>query len=208
MTSVAKAAWREKLLAQRRSVAGDVRAAEACALADHMRAVVSGGSTVCAYAPMGVEPGSIGMLDALLRWSERVLLPVAATSDDDTPLALRWGDYRPGRLTAGRFGLLEPEKPWLPPTAVAEASVILVPALAVDRAGVRLGRGRGFYDRSLVCRDPRAPLIAVVRDVEVLDELPAEPHDVRMTHALTPGHGVITLGAARESGRADGGSST
>jgi 5-formyltetrahydrofolate cyclo-ligase len=199
MTSVSKAAWREKLLAQRRSVADDVRAGEARMLADHVRAVVSSGSAVCAYAPVGVEPGSIGMLDALLRWSGRVLLPVAATSDDDTPLALQWGDYRPGRLTAGRFGLLEPQKPWLPPAAVAEAGVIFVPALAVDRAGVRLGRGRGFYDRSLVWRDPQALLIAVVRDVEVLDELPAEPHDVRMTHALTPGHGLIALGAARES---------
>jgi 5-formyltetrahydrofolate cyclo-ligase len=68
-----------------------------------------------------------------------------------------------------------------------------VPALAVDRRGVRLGRGRGFYDRSLGGRNPRARLIAVVRDAEFVDELPAEPHDVPMTHALTPGRGLITL---------------
>ena len=66
-------------------------------------------------------------------------------------------------------------------------------ALAVDRQGVRLGRGRGFYDRSLPARDPRARLIAIVRDEELVDELPCDPHDVPMTHALTPARGLIGL---------------
>lgn len=70
---------------------------------------------------------------------------------------------------------------------------MLVPALAVDRQGVRLGRGRGFYDRSLRCRDPHARLVAVVRTVELVDVLPSEPHDVPMTHALTPERGLIAL---------------
>ena len=82
----------------------------------------------------------------------------------------------------------------MPATTLAEASVVFVPAVAVDRAGVRLGRGRGFYDRTLVHRDPRARLIAVIRDEELLDELPHQPHDVPMTHALTPGRGLIELG--------------
>ena len=71
--------------------------------------------------------------------------------------------------------------------------VIFVPALAVDRHGVRLGRGAGFYDRSLSFRGPSAQLIAVVRDDELVDDLPVEPHDVAMTHALTPGLGVVEL---------------
>ena len=70
---------------------------------------------------------------------------------------------------------------------------VLVPALAVDRHGVRLGRGAGFYDRSLGFRDPAARLIAVVRDEELVDELPVEAHDIAMTHALTPGHGLVSL---------------
>jgi 5-formyltetrahydrofolate cyclo-ligase len=58
---------------------------------------------------------------------------------------------------------------------------------------VRLGRGRGFYDRSLADRDPQVRLIAVVRDAELVDELPSEPHDVPMTHAVTPKRGLIAL---------------
>jgi len=97
-------------------------------------------------------------------------------------------------LVNARFGLLEPAEPWLPPNAVADADVVIVPALAVDRSGARLGRGRGFYDRTLVLRGPRARLIAIVRDEELLDEVPHEPHDVPMTHALTPGRGLVELG--------------
>ena len=188
---------RQRLLAARRSVSDDARADEARSLADHVNAVLDSGGTVCAYVPVGAEPGSIEMLDVLLRRANRVLLPVARTTADNSPVALQWGEYRPGQLVAARFGLLEPAGPWLPATALAEASVVLVPALAVDRTGVRLGRGRGFYDRTLVSRNPHARLVAVIRDEELLDELPHEPHDVPMTHALTPGRGLVELGTAQ-----------
>lgn len=115
------------------------------------------------------------------------------TAGGDLPLPLRWGEYRAGGLARARWGLLEPPEPWLPEAALAQASLVLVPALAVDRQGVRLGRGRGFYDRSLRCRDPHARLVAVVRTVELVDVLPSEPHDVPMTHALTPERGLIAL---------------
>jgi len=194
MATAGKAALRERLLAARRSVADHVRADEARSLAHHLDLAVSSDSIVCAYVPVGVEPGSIEMLDLLLRRTGRVLLPVARTTADDSPVALQWGEYRPGRLVAARFGLLEPAEPWLPATTLTQASVVLVPALAVDRTGVRLGRGQGFYDLTLVHRHPRARLIAVVRDQELLEELPHEPHDVAMTHALTPGGGLVELG--------------
>jgi|SRR5271166_56394 len=193
MATASKAALRTQLLAARRSIADEVRVAEARMLNEHVELLVSSGSTVCAYVPVGTEPGSVEMLNVLLHRAGRVLLPVARTTADDTPLPLRWGEYRPGALTRGRWGLLEPPGPWLPESALAEAELVFVPALAVDRRGVRLGRGAGFYDRSLSDRDSQARLIATVRDVEFVDELPSEPHDVRMTHALTPERGVITL---------------
>jgi 5-formyltetrahydrofolate cyclo-ligase len=194
MATTAKAALRERLLAARRLVADEIRANEAQSLSEHVAAVADGSSTVCAYVPVGAEPGSIATLDVLRARAGRVLLPVARTTADDRPMALQWGEYQPGQLVAARLGLLEPAGPWLPATALQEARVVLVPALAVDRTGVRLGRGRGFYDRTLIHRNRRARLIAVVRDEELLDELPCEPHDVPMTHALTPGRGLIELG--------------
>lgn len=197
MATTSKAALREQLLSARRRVAEDVRAAEARLLGDRLedlKSLVSSGATVCAYVPVGTEPGSVDMLDRLLGVAGRVLLPVARTGPGNAALPLGWGEYRPGALMSGRWGLLEPPPPWLPETALGEADLVLLPALAVDRAGVRLGRGRGFYDRSLHARRGAAPLVAVVRDAELVDALPAEPHDVPMTHALTPGAGLVAVG--------------
>lgn len=195
MTTSSKAALREQVLAARDCVAEEVRAAEAQLLNEHLELVVSRDSTVCAYVPVGTEPGSVAMLDMLLRRSRRVLLPVARITADGTALRLRWAEYRPGELVGGRWGLLEPPEPWLPESAVAEAEMVVVPALAVDHRGTRLGRGRGFYDRSLDGRNSQARFIAMVRDVEFFDELPADPHDVPMTHVITPGRGVVELRA-------------
>jgi 5-formyltetrahydrofolate cyclo-ligase len=193
VATVGKAALRDRLMAARRSVPDSIRAEQDAALVAHVGKLGFEGGTVCAYVPVGAEPGSPELLDVLLAHADRVLLPVARTTGDGDALALQWGEYRPGRLVNARFGLLEPAGPWLPAKTVAEAGVILVPALAVDRAGARLGRGRGFYDRTLVLRDPRAWVIAVVRDEELLDEVPHEPHDAPMTHALTPGRGLVKL---------------
>ncbi|MBS4729156.1 5-formyltetrahydrofolate cyclo-ligase [Mycobacterium sp. SM1] len=198
MTTTDKPALRERLLAARRLVTDDVRTREARALGEHLGSVAPSGSTVCAYVPTATEPGSIEMLELLLRRAGRVLVPVARTADDGTAMPLRWGEYRPGRLVPGRFGLLEPPEPWLPAPALAQAAMVLVPALAVDRRGVRLGHGRGFYDRSLVYRDPRALVVAVVRDEEFVEELPFEPHDVRVNQVLTPARGMVPVDTHRE----------
>lgn len=188
-----KSELRAALLGARRGVPPHEHDAEAHALVRHLPALVTGAETVCAYVPVRYEPGSIELIDALHR-RLRVLLPVARSDATGNPQPLQWGEYRPGELIEARFGLREPAEPWLGTDAVAQASVILVPALAVDRGGVRLGRGAGFYDRSLPLADPAARMVAVVRDDELVDLLPAEPHDVRMTHALTPRGGPVALG--------------
>ncbi len=194
MASLTKAELRTAILAARRTVTPQTQNAEAEALCGHLPDVVGGARTVCAYVPVGSEPGSVALVNTLLRLGARVLLPVARSDSDGVPRPLLWGEYQPDRLVAARFGLREPPEPWLPAEAVAEAAVVFVPALAVDRAGVRLGRGAGFYDRSLPLADPAARLVAVVRDDELVDEIPAEPHDVAMTHALTPQRGLVALG--------------
>jgi len=186
-----KAELRAAILLARRALSPKVHDAEAQALTGHLAALIANAQTVCAYVPVGSEPGSLELVDSLHRRGVRVLLPVAGAAD--VPEPLQWGAYRPGELVGARYGLQEPAPPWLGADAIADASVILVPALAVDRAGIRLGRGAGLYDRSLTLADVAAQLIAVVRDDELVDRLPAEPHDVRMTHALTPRGGLVML---------------
>ncbi|MEV0679881.1 5-formyltetrahydrofolate cyclo-ligase [Actinosynnema sp. NPDC050436] len=146
---------------------------------------VVAGQTVCAYLAIGGEPGSLALLDALRSGGYRVLLPIVVGD-----AALDWALYD-GALRAGPFGLREPAGEPLGASAIGSAALVLVPALAVDHRGVRLGQGGGHYDRSL----PMAtgPLVGLVRDEEFVPSLPAEPHDVRLNAVLTPGSGVIHL---------------
>jgi 5-formyltetrahydrofolate cyclo-ligase len=194
VTGPTKTELRAEILLARRTLAPQLHDAEAHALCGHLPAFIGGGETVCAYVPIGSEPGSDELIDSLLRRGVRVLLPVARDDGAGLPVPLQWGEYRPGGLVQARFGLREPAEPWLAADTIAAATVVLVPALAVDRAGVRLGRGAGFYDRSLPLAAPTARLVAVVRDDELVDRLPVEPHDARMTHALTPHGGLVALG--------------
>ncbi|MDG4665861.1 5-formyltetrahydrofolate cyclo-ligase [Mycobacterium sp. 236(2023)] len=193
MTST-KTQVRAAILAARRSVSQQTREGEAADLARHLAALIAPRSTVCAYVPVGSEPGSVALIDDLVARHIEVLLPVARENADGTPLPLQWGRYTPGHLDAAPFGLREPPPPRLPAETVTTADVVLVPALAVDRDGARLGRGAGYYDRTLALARPGALLVAVVRDEELVDHLPSEAHDVRMTHALTPEQGLVALG--------------
>lgn len=177
---------RRAVLAARAALPPEVRAAEAVALA---AAVSRFSGTVCAFHPVGSEPGSPALLDVLHDAGCRVLLPVVTPAGP-----LDWAEHT-GPLRTGPGGLPEPNGPRLGAAAIGTAGVVLVPALAVSTSGVRLGRGAGHYDRSLPHVAPGATLIAVIRDEELLDVVPAQPHDVRVTAALTPGSGLVALRA-------------
>ncbi|OOC03894.1 5-formyltetrahydrofolate cyclo-ligase [Amycolatopsis azurea] len=183
---MSKAEWRTRITAERRSQVTEERAREAAALAS--AAARLPGEVVCAYMPFGTEPGSRALLDQLLDQGKRVLLPIVPAE----PGPLGWAVYEgPSSLGPGRLrGLLEPTGRGFGPDTLGTADLVLIPALAVDDEGVRLGRGAGYYDRSLSFAAPGAALIAVVRDAELVRALPAEPHDVRMTGVLTPDQGV------------------
>jgi 5-formyltetrahydrofolate cyclo-ligase len=156
-----KAKWRSRLKDSRGSLSPAQRAAEAGALAIALGSLPLPG-TVCCYVPFGTEPGSVAWLDVLRKAGARVLLPVIPPE----PGALLWAEYAgAAELSPGRLrGILEPAGPRLEPAALGEAGLVLIPALAVDRTGVRLGRGAGYYDRSLVHARSGTALVAVVRD--------------------------------------------
>jgi 5-formyltetrahydrofolate cyclo-ligase len=184
-----KHAWRTEISARRAAIAPADRQEEAHALTE-AAAALDLPNWVCAYVPVRGEPGSTALLDAIRAAGSRVLLPITGP-----PGPLSWAEYTDvEQLRPARYGLLEPTGEVLATTAIDRAGLILVPALAVDRRGVRLGRGAGHYDRTLAAADPSARLVAVVRDDELVDMLPEEPHDLRMGWALTPHGGLHRLG--------------
>ncbi|WP_268873121.1 5-formyltetrahydrofolate cyclo-ligase [Mycobacteroides saopaulense] len=188
-----KDALRQQIVQARRAMSRTDREIQNDALAAHVLTAASGLSVIAAYVPVGTEPGSVQMLDALAGHGIHVLLPVARNDETGTPTPLAWGLYRPGDLVYAPFGLREPAPPVLGAAALADAELVLIPALAVDSRGNRLGRGAGFYDRSLGFADASVALVTPLYVGEILDEIPAGPYDVPVTHALTA-DGLVTLG--------------
>jgi 5-formyltetrahydrofolate cyclo-ligase len=190
-----KTAIRRRLLAARRALpeehlrhaAGRVRRALS-ALVEAEKPTLA-----TAYVPVGSEPGGTDLPDALSRMLHpggTLLLPVLLPDFD-----LDWAEYAGlASLTATGRGLREPSGRRKGPAVVADAELLVVPALAVDRRGVRLGRGGGSYDRALA-RCPSAQVVALLHDGELLDdELPAEPHDRRVQAVITPAGGLHRFG--------------
>lgn len=144
---------------------------------------VQAATRVTAYVSVGREPGTGVLLDALAERGVTVLLPVVLPDLD-----LDWAPYTGSKnLVKASRGLLEPSADPLGTDAVTTADVVLVPALAVDRNGYRLGQGGGCYDRALARVAGRAFTCALLHDGELLDlPLPRDQHDIPVHAVATP----------------------
>ena len=162
--------------AHRRQAAIDVagRGLAFCS-AGLQRPIVSG------YAAMEPELDVFPLLERLARDGFRLCLPVI------TPLGspLRFRGWSPGEpLVPRKWGIREPADT----AAAVEPDILLVPLLAFDRGGWRLGYGGGYYDRTIARLHGIKPVVAVgiAYDEQEIDAVPREPHDQRLDWVLTP----------------------
>jgi 5-formyltetrahydrofolate cyclo-ligase len=189
-----KTALRDQLLTARRRRSLLELRLDAEALARRLLAApeVRRAATVAAYVSVGSEPGTGPLLEALHAAGRRVVLPVLLPDGD-----LDWAAWsgRATELHPGPRGLLEPVGRRLGPDSIGTADVVLVPGLAVDRTGMRMGRGGGSYDRALG-RVPVGTFVCVLLGAgEVVDRVPADVHDRPVSAAATP-DGIIRFGRA------------
>lgn len=176
-----KEGLRRALLSRRAALPADAHGAAERAAVGALAAHPAG--RVAAYVSVGSEPRTAALLEALT--PREVLLPVLLP-DGDLDWALADEGLRPGR-----HRLLEPRGRRLGPDAIASCGLVVVPALAVDRQGIRLGRGGGSYDRALA--RTRGWVVALLHDGELLAELPHEPHDQPVHAVVSPAHGLTRL---------------
>ena len=195
-----KAALRSLVLSARSRLTAGERAEAGRLIRDSLLSLpeMEMAGTVAAYYSVGSEPDTRGLVFALWKRGTYVLLPLLRADGD-----LDWASYEgPESLVAGPKGLREPGEAPRGAGAIASADVVLVPALAVDRLGNRLGRGGGSFDRALARVGPLIPVIALLYDGELVERVPAEGHDAPVRGVVRPGSGISWM-EAWQAGRSD-----
>ncbi|MFY1675049.1 5-formyltetrahydrofolate cyclo-ligase [Plantactinospora sp. WMMB334] len=189
-----KAGLRATMLARRRALPAPVRRSAAERLRADLLALVRRvrPHRIAGYVPVGAEPGGPELPEVLaeaLGSTGHLLLPVLRPDLD-----LDWAPYDgPGSLVAAGRGLRQPDTGRLGRRAIGSAELVVVPALAVDRRGMRLGRGGGSYDRALARVAAGALTVALLHDGELVDSVPGMDHDRPVRAVITPGGGFQPL---------------
>jgi 5-formyltetrahydrofolate cyclo-ligase len=190
LTADGKTALRELMLAARRRLSGAEREAASRAIAARVAALPAFGAaaTVASYPPIGAEVDTAPLVLALRKAGKRVAWPRMLAGEARLGFAV----CAPEDLVPGPRGTREPPAD-AEEVRLESLDLILVPGLAFDAAGRRLGRGGGYYDSALRVRG-RALRVGLAFDCQIAAEIPVEPHDARVdlvaTEARILGPGV------------------
>ena len=185
-----KSALRAEARERRRIMTQDAREASAEALTTQLQQLTEqlGASRIGCYLSTLDEPPTRDFIDWAMASGIDVLVPV---SRDDGLMDWARCDQQGESLDV--LGMPVPTSELLGPMAIDSADALFVPAALVDQSGMRLGWGRGYFDRMLGSMAKRPPVFAVVYDHEVIADVPQEPHDQGVDGAVTPS-GIIRFG--------------
>jgi len=184
-----KRALRAQIRERRRIRTSTERASAASAITQHLIDLASDlrVQAISAYLSLPDEPGTRDFLDWACEHDIRVLLPVSREDG-----LLDWAPYDGGSEEVDLLGMPTPTSELLGPIAINDVDLIVVPAAAVDRTGMRMGWGRGYFDKTLGSMEGCPPVYAVIFDDELVDSVPRERHDMPVTGAVTPS-GIVTF---------------
>ncbi|MCU1579793.1 MAG: 5-formyltetrahydrofolate cyclo-ligase [Rhodoglobus sp.] len=187
--STQKRALRAELRERRRITPSTERTAADAAITQNLIDLASGlGSrSLSAYLSTPDEPDTRDFLDWACGSGIRVLLPVSRADG-----LLDWAPYDGEDERLDDFGMPAPTSELLGPIAVNDVDLIVVPAASVDRTGMRMGWGRGYFDKTLGSMEHAPPVYAVIFDDELVDWLPSERHDQRVNGVVTPS-GIVAF---------------
>lgn len=181
MIQNAKSNLRQKIRAQLEKISPAVRAVESIGLCERLKAQIPSAHTILFFAPLPDEPDIWPVLELSLALGTNCALPFF-DAEKKTYGAKRLKNLAADIVT-GKFGVREPAA-GCAEIALDKFDLILVPGMAFDLSGNRLGRGKGFYDRILA--EASGIKCGVCHNFQLLEKIPSEPHDANVDFILTP----------------------
>jgi len=177
----AKAARRQQIRAALEKISPAVRAVESIELCERLKPQLQGARTILFFAPLPAELDVWPLLEETVQAGKTVALPWFDPATQT--YRARRVENLTGEIVTGKFGVREPA------SSCAEIpldrfDLVLVPGVAFDMGGNRLGRGNGFYDRLLA--KISGIKCGVGYDFQLLGKIPVEPHDAKVSFILTP----------------------
>jgi 5-formyltetrahydrofolate cyclo-ligase len=169
------------VLSLRDGLSAEQRATASAMIAQRASELLVDRQVVALYAPKGSEVDTLAIDENLRARGTRVVYPRIV--DDQRVLAFH--EVWPDKLVAARFGLHEPRADWRNQVGLVEIDAFVVPGLAFDRAGGRLGFGRGHYDATLAAASPSALRVGLAFEAQLVDDVPGEAHDIALNVIVT-----------------------
>jgi 5-formyltetrahydrofolate cyclo-ligase len=184
-----KRALRAQIRERRRIRTSTERTKAAIAITQHLIDLATdlNVKSLSAYLSLPDEPGTRDFVAWACGQDLRVLLPVSREDG-----LLDWAPYDGEDEDVDILGLPAPTSELLGPIAINDVDLIIVPAAAVDRTGMRMGWGRGYFDKTLGSMEACPPVYAVIFDDELVDSVPRERHDQPVNGVVTPG-GIVSF---------------
>lgn len=176
-----KRALRAEIRERRRVTPVKERDSARDAVTGHLKELADGIQSMAAYLSTADEPNTRDFLRWACEQGIRVLVPFSREDG-----LLDWAPYDGKEEAEDLLGMPVPTTELLGPIAINAVDLIVVPAACVDRTGMRMGWGRGYFDKTLGSMERCPPVYAVIFDSELLDSVPSEVHDQRVDGVVTP----------------------
>ena len=176
-----KRALRAEIRERRRITPAHEREQATASVTGHLCELAGGIHSVAAYLSTPDEPNTRDFLRWACQQGIRVLVPFSREDG-----LLDWAPYDGKEESEDLLGMPVPTTELLGPIAINNVDLIIVPAACVDHSGMRMGWGRGYFDKTLGSMERRPPVYAVIFDSEFLESVPSEVHDQRVDGVVTP----------------------
>ncbi|WP_099189973.1 5-formyltetrahydrofolate cyclo-ligase [Tepidibacter mesophilus] len=180
-----KKEFRKKVISERKKQGSDIINSNSELIFQNLLKLdeIKEANTIMAYLNFNNEVKTDNIINYFLSKDQKVIVPI--TILNEKKLLLSQIKDIETEVSIGTYGIREPKSEFIRPVNVKELDIVIVPAVAYDINGYRLGYGGGYYDRFLESIRDDCITIGIAFEIQLFDEIPKENHDAQLDYIIT-----------------------